>query len=610
MCGIVGAAAERNVVGILLEGLQRLEYRGYDSAGLTVLNAEQDLKRYRAVGKVQALKDTCRAESPNGSIGIAHTRWATHGKPTQTNAHPHVSSDTVSLVHNGIIENHEALRQELTAQGYRFESETDTEVMAHLIHHLVAACGDFRQGVTEALTRLEGAYAIAVQHRDFPDRLIGARQGSPLVVGLGIGENFIASDPQALRPVTDRFIYLEEGELVELTQSEVSIFGGREGSVASRAVTLDSRDDAADKGTFRHFMLKEIYEQPNAIRNTLQGRIGKNSILSQAFGVEAGLLFEQTQAVQIVACGTSYYSALVAKYWVEALTGLICQVEIASEWRYRAVAVAPNTLFLTISQSGETADTLAALRQSKSLGYLGSLCICNVPNSSLVRESDLCLMTEAGTEIGVASTKAFTTQLADLLMFAMALGKYHGLTPETESELVQALHDLPTRLEETLEVDQQVKAWAEQFIAKDHALFLGRGLHYPIAMEGALKLKEISYIHAEGYPAGELKHGPLALVDEQMPVVCVAPTDELLEKVKSNLQEVAARGGSLYVFTDHQADFSDLSETQVMILPTVHPMLAPIAFVLPLQLLSYHVAVLRGTDVDQPRNLAKSVTVE
>ena len=610
MCGIVGAAAERNVVGILLEGLQRLEYRGYDSAGLTVLNAEQDLKRYRAVGKVQALKDTCRAAAPKGTIGIAHTRWATHGKPTQTNAHPHVSSDTVSLVHNGIIENHEALRQELTAQGYRFESETDTEVMAHLIHHLVAACGDFRQGVTEALTRLEGAYAIAVQHRDFPDRLIGARQGSPLVVGLGIGENFIASDPQALRPVTDRFIYLEEGELVELTQSEVSIFGGREHSVASRAVTLDSRDDAADKGTFRHFMLKEIYEQPNAIRNTLQGRIGKNSILSQAFGVEAGLLFEQTQAVQIVACGTSYYSALVAKYWVEALTGLICQVEIASEWRYRTVAVAPNTLFLTISQSGETADTLAALRQSKSLGYLGSLCICNVPNSSLVRESDLCLMTEAGTEIGVASTKAFTTQLADLLMFAMALGKYHGLKPEMESELVLALHDLPTRLEETLEVDQQVKAWAEQFIAKDHALFLGRGLHYPIAMEGALKLKEISYIHAEGYPAGELKHGPLALVDEQMPVVCVAPTDELLEKVKSNLQEVAARGGSLYVFTDHQADFSDLSETQVIILPTVHPMLAPIAFVLPLQLLSYHVAVLRGTDVDQPRNLAKSVTVE
>ena len=610
MCGIVGAAAERNVVGILLEGLQRLEYRGYDSAGLTVLDADQNIKRYRAVGKVQALKDTCRTESPKGFIGIAHTRWATHGKPTQNNAHPHVSSDTVSLVHNGIIENHETLRQELTAQGYCFESETDTEVMAHLIHHLVAACGDFRQGVNDALTRLEGAYAIAVQHRDFPDRLIGARQGSPLVVGLGIGENFIASDPQALRPVTDRFIYLEEGELVELTQSEVSIFGGREDSVASRAVRLDSRDDAADKGTFRHFMLKEIYEQPNAIRNTLQGRIGKNNILSQAFGVEAGLLFEQTQAVQIVACGTSYYSALVAKYWVEALTGLICQVEIASEWRYRTVAVAPNTLFLTISQSGETADTLAALRQSKSLGYLGSLCICNVPNSSLVRESDLCLMTEAGTEIGVASTKAFTTQLADLLMFAMALGKYHGLPPATESELVLALHDLPTRLEETLEIDQQVKAWAEQFIDKDNALFLGRGLHYPIAMEGALKLKEISYIHAEGYPAGELKHGPLALVDEQMPVVCVAPTDELLEKVKSNLQEVAARGGSLYVFTDHQADFSDLSETQVIILPTVHPMLAPIAFVLPLQLLSYHVAVLRGTDVDQPRNLAKSVTVE
>ena len=610
MCGIVGAAAERNVVGILLEGLQRLEYRGYDSAGLTVMNADQHIKRYRAVGKVQALKDTCHTASPVGTIGIAHTRWATHGKPTQNNAHPHLSCEAVSLVHNGIIENHEALRQELTEQGYHFESETDTEVMAHLIHHLVAACGDFRQGVSEALTRLEGAYAIAVQHRDFPDRLIGARQGSPLVVGLGIGENFIASDPQALRPVTDRFIYLEEGELVELTRSEVSIFGGRETSVASRAVTLDSRDDAADKGAFRHFMLKEIYEQPKAIRNTLQGRIGKTTILSQAFGVEAGLLFEQAESVQIVACGTSYYSGLVAKYWVEALTGLTCQVEIASEWRYRTVAVAPNTLFMTLSQSGETADTLAALRQSKSLGYLGSLCICNVPNSSLVRESDLCLMTEAGTEIGVASTKAFTTQLADLLMFAMALGKYHGLTPETESELVQALHDLPMRLEETLEINEQVKAWAEQFIDKDHALFLGRGLHYPIAMEGALKLKEISYIHAEGYPAGELKHGPLALVDEQMPVVCVAPTDELLEKVKSNLQEVAARGGALYVFTDHQADFSDFSDTQVIILPPLHPMVAPIAFVLPLQLLAYHVAVLRGTDVDQPRNLAKSVTVE
>ena len=608
MCGIVAAVSEKDIVPFLIDGLLKLEYRGYDSAGLAVIN--EKLERVRNSGRVSELSEKVQSLNMKSHLGIAHTRWATHGAPLERNAHPHISKDGLALVHNGIIENHEALRQELTAQGYRFESETDTEVMAHLIHHLVAACGDFRQGVTEALTRLEGAYAIAVQHRDFPDRLIGARQGSPLVVGLGIGENFIASDPQALRPVTDRFIYLEEGELVELTQSEVSIFGGREGSVASRAVTLDSRDDAADKGTFRHFMLKEIYEQPNAIRNTLQGRIGKNSILSQAFGVEAGLLFERTQAVQIVACGTSYYSALVAKYWVEALTGLICQVEIASEWRYRTVAVAPNTLFLTISQSGETADTLAALRQSKSLGYLGSLCICNVPNSSLVRESDLCLMTEAGTEIGVASTKAFTTQLADLLMFAMALGKYHGLKPEMESELVLALHDLPTRLEETLEVDQQVKAWAEQFIAKDHALFLGRGLHYPIAMEGALKLKEISYIHAEGYPAGELKHGPLALVDEQMPVVCVAPTDELLEKVKSNLQEVAARGGSLYVFTDHQADFSDLSETQVIILPTVHPMLAPIAFVLPLQLLSYHVAVLRGTDVDQPRNLAKSVTVE
>ena len=610
MCGIVGAAAERNVVGILLEGLQRLEYRGYDSAGLSFLNGETKLDRYREVGKVESLRNKCAGAKPSGFIGIAHTRWATHGKPTEQNAHPHLSGDRVALVHNGIIENHEILREELQGLGYVFTSETDTEVMAHLIDHLVAHHQNFREGVDAALSRLEGAYAIAVQHVDYPDQLIGARQGSPLVVGLGIGENFIASDPQALRPVTDRFIYLEEGELVQVSRDEVLIFGGKDDAIASRTVTLDARDDAADKGNYRHYMIKEIHEQPKAIRNTLQGRLGTQSVLEQAFGVEAGKLFQQAEGVQIVACGTSYYSALVAGYWIEGLAGLPCRVEIASEWRYRTVAVSSNTLFLTISQSGETADTLAALRQSKSLGYLGSLCICNVPNSSLVRESDLSLMTEAGTEIGVASTKAFTTQLADLLMFALALGKYHGLDAKEEARIVEALHDLPAQLEQTLNVEPQVKAMAEQLIDKDHALFLGRGVHYPIALEGALKLKEISYIHAEGYPAGELKHGPLALVDEDMPVICVAPTDELLEKVKSNLQEVAARGGRLYVFTDHRAEFGDLKDTQVVVLPALDPIIAPIAFVLPLQLLSYHVAVMRGTDVDQPRNLAKSVTVE
>ena len=610
MCGIVAAAAERNVIGILLEGLQRLEYRGYDSAGLTVLSEDQQVIRFREVGKVQSLRDKCKQALPSGHIGIAHTRWATHGKPTEQNAHPHVSKDTVAIVHNGIIENHDALREELEAAGYEFTSETDTEVMAHLVDQQVKLTSDFRAGVTAALTRLEGAYAIAVQHRDYPNDLIGARQGSPLVVGLGIGENFIASDPQALRPVTDRFIYLEEGELVQLSRNEISIFGGSSDAIASRTVTLDGQDDAADKGNFRHYMIKEIYEQPRAIRNTLQGRLGRHAVLEQAFGVEASALFERAEGVQIVACGTSYYSAQVAGYWIEALAGLPCRVEIASEWRYRTVAVTANTLFLTISQSGETADTLAALRQSKSLGYLGSLCICNVPNSSLVRESDLALMTEAGIEIGVASTKAFTTQLADLLMFALAIGKHHGLAANDEARIVTALHELPDRLEETLAVEPQVKAMAEQLIDKDHALFLGRGLHYPIAMEGALKLKEISYIHAEGYPAGELKHGPLALVDEDMPVICVAPTDELLEKVKSNLQEVSARGGALYVFTDHRAEFGDMKDTQVVVLPALDPIVAPIAFVLPLQLLSYHVAVLRGTDVDQPRNLAKSVTVE
>lgn len=610
MCGIVGAVTQRNVLDILLEGLQRLEYRGYDSAGLSLLDAKGSLIRFRSCGKVRALADLCHAGQPQGNIGIAHTRWATHGKPTEANAHPHTSIDKVSLVHNGIIENHETLRRHLSQDGYQFTSETDTEVLVHLIAREVDRAENFREGVVNALSQVEGAYAIAVQHLDFPDNLVGARSGSPLVVGVGIGENFLASDPQALRPVTDRFIYLQEGEIVELSASEISIFGQSEQSVASRTVKLDDRIDASEKGEFRHYMLKEIYEQPEAIERTLQGRLGEDRILPNIFGVEEAQLFAQTQAVQIVACGTSYYSGLVARYWIEEIAGIPCQIEIASEIRYRKVALMDNTLFVSISQSGETADTLAALRQANDLNYLASLCICNVPNSSIVRESDLALMTKAGTEIGVASTKAFTTQLVDLLMLAITLAKNQPAGLENEGQLVRHLHSLPATLEKVLTVEPALKKLAEFFVDKDHALFLGRGAHYPIAMEGALKLKEISYIHAEGYPAGELKHGPLALVDEQMPVVCVAPSDDLLEKVKSNLQEVRARGGKLFVITDRQAAFSESDDLRIVHLPELDPVIAPIAYVIPLQLLAYHVAVLRGTDVDQPRNLAKSVTVE
>jgi len=610
MCGIVGAVTRRNVLGILLEGLQRLEYRGYDSAGLSLLDDQGELIRFRSCGKVKVLADKCQGTQSQGTIGIAHTRWATHGKPTEANAHPHTSAGKVSLVHNGIIENHEDLRAELGLDGYEFVSETDTEVLVHLIAREVEKSGDFKDGVVSALSQVEGAYAIAVQHLDHPDRLLGARSGSPLVVGIGIGENFLASDPQALRPVTDRFIYLEEGEIVELSATEISIFGQSEQSIASRTVKLDDRIDASEKGSFRHYMLKEIHEQPAAIKQTLQGRVGEDRILSNIFGAEAASLFAQTRAVQIVACGTSYYSGLVARYWIEEIAGIPCQVEIASEIRYRKVALLDNTLFVTLSQSGETADTLAALRQARELNYLASLCICNVPNSSIVRESDLALMTEAGTEIGVASTKAFTTQLVDLLMLAITLGKYRANGLENESHLIELLHTLPSIIQGVLAVEPALKELAELFVDKDHALFLGRGAHYPIALEGALKLKEISYIHAEGYPAGELKHGPLALVDEQMPVVCVAPSDDLLEKVKSNLQEVRARGGQLIVFTDRQAAFGESDDLRLVHLPSMDPVIAPIAYVVPLQLLAYHVAVLRGTDVDQPRNLAKSVTVE
>jgi glutamine---fructose-6-phosphate transaminase (isomerizing) len=609
MCGIVGATTHREVAGILLEGLQRLEYRGYDSAGLSIFSDEAGLQRVRRLGKVIELRHACEEKTPSGFVGIAHTRWATHGKPSEANAHPHVSVNKVSVVHNGIVENHEILRRELQQLGYQFESDTDTEVIAHLLESSIKKEGDFRKGVDGVLDRLEGAFALAVQHTDYPNTVMGARVGSPLVVGLGIGENFIASDPQALRPVTDRFIFLEEGEVVEISASEVSIFGHNSDTVESRAVTLDARRDAGDKGNYRHYMLKEIYEQPEAVRHTLEGRVTDQHVLESAFGAGASEVFSQVKGVQIVACGSSFYTGLVAKYWMEQIVGIPCNVEIASELRYRKAAILNDTLLVTISQSGETADTLAALRNSAD-DYLASLCLCNVPDSTLVRESDLSLMLQAGMEVCVASTKAFTNQLVDLLLLVIALGKHNGLSEDDENDLVKALNSVPKLLEKVLGLDEQIESIAEHFVEKHHALFLGRGIHYPIALEGALKLKEISYIHAEGYPAGELKHGPLALVDDDMPVVAVAPGDELLEKLKSNLQEVKARGAELYIFADENSQFKEEAGTEVLGMPHCHSVISPIIYTVPMQLLAYHVAVFKGTDVDQPRNLAKSVTVE
>ncbi|MFT5805754.1 MAG: glucosamine--fructose-6-phosphate aminotransferase (isomerizing) [Candidatus Paceibacteria bacterium] len=609
MCGIVGAATRRNVAGILLEGLQRLEYRGYDSAGLSIVDGYGDIQRLRRLGKVNVLSEAWHAAPVDGQLGISHTRWATHGIPSTDNAHPHHSGDRVAVVHNGIIENHESLRAALQADGYVFTSETDTEVMAHLIHQEVERCQDLRLGVSQALARLQGAYAVAVIHQDYPSTIIAARVGSPLVIGLGIGENFVASDPQALRPVTDRFIFLDEGEMVEVSPDAIVIHGTNDSSIASRTVRIDERIDATDKGNHRHYMTKEIFEQPETVAATLQGRVTGKHVLESAFGVGAAAVFGQTQAVQIVACGSSYYTGLVARYWFEEIAGIPCSVEVASEFRYRQVAVAPGTLLVTISQSGETADTLAALRNATHENYVASLCLCNVANSSLVRESDLSLLIHAGPEICVASTKAFTAQLADLLILVIAIAKHHGLCEAAEQLLVTALNSVPSKINEALAMDDAIKIVSEQFVDKHHALFLGRGPHYPIALEGALKLKEISYIHAEGYPSGELKHGPLALVDSDMPVVAVAPTDELLDKLKSNLQEVRARGGQLIVFGD-SSRFNDEPGTTVVHMPHCDPLIAPIIYTIPMQLLAYHVAVAKGTDVDQPRNLAKSVTVE
>ncbi|EPJ2812562.1 glutamine--fructose-6-phosphate transaminase (isomerizing) [Pseudomonas putida] len=611
MCGIVGAVAERNITAILIEGLKRLEYRGYDSAGLAVLTQNGELQRRRRIGKVSELEAAVAAEPLAGQLGIAHTRWATHGAPTEGNAHPHFSGDEVAVVHNGIIENHEELREELKGLGYIFTSQTDTEVIVHLIHHTLKSIPDLADALKAAVKRLHGAYGLALISAKQPDRLVAARSGSPLVIGLGLGENFLASDQLALRQVTDRFMYLEEGDIAEIRRDQVTIWDQQGNKVQRETVQYHEGAEAADKGNYRHFMLKEIHEQPSVVQRTLEGRLGKDNVLVQAFGPKAAELFAKVRNVQIVACGTSYHAGMVARYWLESLAGIPCQVEVASEFRYRKVVVQPDTLFVSISQSGETADTLAALRNAKELGFLGSLAICNVGISSLVRESDLTLLTLAGPEIGVASTKAFTTQLVSLMLLTLALGQVRGTLEEgVEAELVEELRRLPTRLGEALAMDATVEKIAELFADKHHTLFLGRGAQYPVAMEGALKLKEISYIHAEAYPAGELKHGPLALVDNDMPVVTVAPNNELLEKLKSNLQEVRARGGELVVFADEQAGMTNGEGTQVIKVPHIADALAPILYTIPLQLLSYYVAVLKGTDVDQPRNLAKSVTVE
>ncbi len=610
MCGIVGAVAERNVVPVLLEGLRRLEYRGYDSAGLAIVDSGH-VQRIRRAGKVREL-ETAIDETPiAGGTGISHTRWATHGVPNEANAHPHVSSERIALVHNGIIENYEELRDDLAAHGYEFASETDTEVVAHRIHFNLAKADSFVDAVKKTVAELEGAYALAVMSADDPDQLIIARAGAPAVVGLGIDENFVASDVAALLPVTRRFIFLEEGDIACVDRKSVTIWDADGKPVEREVRESELTADAAERGNFRHFMQKEIHEQAAAVGRTLNERIANGKVLDAAFGPKAVEALNSTRGVHIVACGTSYHAGLVARYWIEQLCRLPCTVEIASEYRYRSPVVPEGTLFVTISQSGETADTLAALREAKTLGYVSTLTICNVPESSMVRESDLVMMTHAGPEIGVASTKAFTTQLAALALLTIALARRNGLEREREGQLVDQLAELPRLIQEVLSLDSAIESLAEHFADKHHALFLGRGVQNPVAMEGALKLKEISYIHAEAYAAGELKHGPLALVDEDMPVVAVAPDDELLEKLKSNLQEVRARGGELYVFADPRVQFGDRHGIHTMRMPSeIADFQAPILYTIPLQLLAYHVAVLKGTDVDQPRNLAKSVTVE
>jgi glutamine---fructose-6-phosphate transaminase (isomerizing) len=611
MCGIVGAIAERNIVPILMEGLRRLEYRGYDSAGLAVLNGSSHLKRLRTVGKVKMLDEALEHSPTTGKIGIAHTRWATHGVPSERNAHPHISQDSLAIVHNGIIENHEELREELKRLGYKFTSETDTEVIAHRIHRHLQTMKDLFKAVRATVAELEGAYALAVVSEEDPERLIVAREGCPVVIGLGVEENFVASDVSALLPVTRRFLFLEEGDVAEIKRKSVRIID-KEGSTVERPIRESELSaDAAEKGQYRHYMLKEIHEQPRAIANTLQERVANGRLMEAAFGPAAAEVFRRTQNVHLVACGTSYHAAVTARYFIEQICKIPCSVDIASEYRYRNPLVPKDSLFVTISQSGETADTLAALRLAKQSGYLSTLSICNVPESSLVRESELVMLTRAGPEIGVASTKAFTTQLVALGMLVVALARHNGSDAERERSLVSRLIELPALIEKTLELDPIIHKLAERFAEKHHALFLGRGALFPVALEGALKLKEISYIHAEGYAAGELKHGPLALIDADMPVIVVAPNNDLLEKLKSNLMEVRARGGELIVFADPESEIHPSDGVTVIEMPRhVTYFQAPCVYTVPLQLLAYHVAVLKGTDVDQPRNLAKSVTVE
>lgn len=610
MCGIVGAVAQRDVAEILINGLHRLEYRGYDSAGVAVVNEHHELQRVRCLGKVKALDEAVSEKPLIGGTGIAHTRWATHGEPSETNAHPHASG-TFAVVHNGIIENHEELRELLKSRGYVFLSQTDTEVIAHLVEWEMRSTDSLLDAVKKAVKQLTGAYGMVVMDSRHPEHLVAARSGSPLVIGLGIGENFLASDQLALLSVTRRFIFLEEGDIAEITRRTVDIYDTYGNKVEREIHESNLENDAAEKGKFRHFMQKEIYEQPTALINTMEGRINHKNVIVDSIGNGAKHILEKVEHIQIVACGTSYNAGMVAHYWFESLAGVSCDVEIASEFRYRKFVTRPNSLLITLSQSGETADTLAALRLAKEKGYMAALTVCNVAGSSLVRESDLAFMTRAGVEVGVASTKAFTTQLAALLMLVTALGKVKGhISAEKEHEIIKAMQSLPAEIEKALAFDAEIEALAEDFAEKHHALFLGRGAFYPIAVEASLKLKEISYIHAEAYAAGELKHGPLALIDADMPVIVVAPNNELLEKVKSNIEEVRARGGQLYVFADKEAGFTPSEGMKIITMPKVNDIVAPIFYTIPMQLLSYHVALIKGTDVDQPRNLAKSVTVE
>ena len=610
MCGIVGAVAQRDVAEILVEGLRRLEYRGYDSAGVAIVDGETNLTRIRRLGKVQELADAVDQAKVIGGTGIAHTRWATHGEPSEVNAHPHMSGD-IAVVHNGIIENHEELRELLQSRGYVFESQTDTEVIAHMVEWELRTSETLLEAVQKTAKQLEGAYGTVALDRKDPSRIVVARSGSPIVIGFGVGENFLASDQLALLNVTRRFMYLEEGDVAEITRRDVTVFDATGERVEREITESNAEHDAGDKGHYRHFMQKEIYEQPTALINTMEGRITADSVVTEAIGVNAAEILSKVEHVQIVACGTSYNAGMTARYWFEDIAGVSCDVEIASEFRYRKFVTRPNSLLITLSQSGETADTLAALRLAKEKGYMAAMTICNVAGSSLVRESDFAFMTRAGVEIGVASTKAFTTQLSALLMLVTALGKQQNrISKEKEKEIVEALHALPKQINAALSFEKEIEALAPDFADKHHTLFLGRGEFYPIAMEASLKLKEISYIHAEAYAAGELKHGPLALIDADMPVVVVAPSNDLLEKLKSNVEEVRARGGLLYVFADADAGFEGDETMKIITMPHVSEITAAIYYTIPMQLLSYYVALIKGTDVDQPRNLAKAVTVE